>query len=95
MLTEYEVRSRIKAIRASKLSPVKKVRALLQVSRALSRQAKELGQTKDQIDRSNDRKALYAFQRLLAKTLVLSDDVRTAARELRATGQFSSMGAPT
>ena len=92
MLTEYEVRLRVIAIRTSKVSPMKKFRALLQLSRALSRQARDLGRTRSQILDSGDRRALSVIQRLLARTQVLLDDVRSAARETMLSSSNHSIG---
>ena len=89
MLTEFEVRCRMDEIRASRMSPLRKARMLLRLSKSLSRQSKALRQAKVQISKSTDRNAASGMTRMTSRTQLLLSEVRDAAYDALSTGRRS------
>jgi hypothetical protein len=81
MLTEFEVRQRVAAIRASRLAPLRKARLLLKIGKSLSEQAARLTRARAQISLTADRKSQAGMTRMATSTQTLEDDVREAAYE--------------
>ena len=81
MLTEFEVRQRVAAIRASRLAPLRKARLLLKIGKSLSQQVDALVRAKAQISLTADRKSQAGLTRMTTTTQTLEEDVREAAYE--------------
>jgi hypothetical protein len=81
MLTEFEVRRRIDAIRASRMSPIRKAKMLLRLNKSLNRQVKSLLQARAQISQTSDLNAAAGLTRMTTTTQQLLTDVQEAAYE--------------
>ncbi len=81
MLTEFEVRRRIDAIRSSRMSALRKARMLLRIGRSLNKQVKTLNEAKTLISQTADRNAAAGLSRMKCNSQQLRSEVRDAAYE--------------
>lgn len=79
MLTEFEVRQRVREIHAAPIAPMRKARMLLKLGRSLRSQFRLLSQSKAQIARSADKNASACLSRITLRTKLLHEDVREQA----------------
>jgi len=79
MLTEFEVRRRVDAIHASRMTPLRKAKMLLRLSKCLDRQVSSLLNASAQISQTPDRNAAAGLTRMTTTTQQLLADVRDAA----------------
>jgi hypothetical protein len=79
MLTEYEVRQRMVDVQNSTEPPLRKVRLLLRLGRAVRRRALELKAEMRWVSRSRDRNGLAGLHRLERQTQRLHEDLRREA----------------
>lgn len=79
MLTEYEVRQRMVDVQNSTETPLRKVRLLLRLGRAVRRRALELKAELSTVSRSRDHKGFAGLRRLERQTQRLHDDLRREA----------------
>jgi hypothetical protein len=85
MLTEYEVRQRVREIRSSPIAPMRQVRMLLRLGRSLDSQFRLLSQARAHASRNTDRNASAVLGRMTQRTRLLHEDVREQAlRALKA-----------
>lgn len=75
MLTEFEVRCRVTAIRNAEISPLQKARLLLRIGRSLHAQAESLRRT----GRTTDRNLTAGMSRMASQAHHLRKDVRDEA----------------
>jgi hypothetical protein len=83
MLTEFEVRRKIRDITGSAEPANRKVRMLLRVGRMLKRQVTALTKARYRILGGADRNARAQLDRLILRSRSLRDEVRSEADELR------------
>lgn len=79
MLTQFEVRQRMEAIRQSRTTPFRKARQLLKLGRSLKAQARELRLVRAQTVRASDRAAAAGLGRMASDAAMLREDLRNAA----------------
>jgi hypothetical protein len=79
MLTEYEVRQRMVDVQNSTEPPLRKVRLLLRLGRAVRRRALELKAELRWVAKSRDRNGLAGMRRLERQTQRLHEDLRREA----------------
>ena len=79
MLTEFEVRRKIRDITASGEPANRQVRMLLRVGRLLKRQLRSLMQARRRILGGSDRNARAQIDRLILKSHSLREEVRSEA----------------
>ena len=79
MLTEYEVRQRMVDVQNSTEPPLRKVRLLLRLGRAVRRRALELKAELRWVAKSRDRNGLAGLHRLERQTQRLHEDLRREA----------------
>ena len=79
MLTEYEVRQRMVDVQNSTEPPLRKVRLLLRLGRAVRRRSLELKAELSWMARSRDRNGLAGLRRLERQTQRLHEDLRREA----------------
>ena len=79
MLTEYEVRQRMVDVQNSTEPPLRKVRLLLRLGRAVRRRALELKAELRWVSRSRDRNGMAGLRRLERQTQRLHEDLRREA----------------
>src|SRR5436309_1834702 len=82
MLTEFEVRRKIRDITASGEPVGRQVRMLLKVGRALKRQLRALTQARRRILGGSDRNSRAQLDRLILRSNSLREEVRSEADEL-------------
>lgn len=82
MLTEFEVRRKVRDIVASTEPVSKRVRKLLGLGRLLKRQVRSLTSTRHRILGGSDRNAKAQLDRLILRSRSLRDEVRSEADEL-------------
>ncbi|MEA2554386.1 MAG: hypothetical protein QOJ65_2562 [Fimbriimonadaceae bacterium] len=82
MLTEFEVRRKIRDIIASGEPVNRQVRMLLKIGRALKLQLRSLVQAKHRTLGGSDRNAKAQFDRLILRSRSLREEVRSEADEL-------------
>ena len=82
MLTEFEVRRKVRDIIASGEPAARQVRMLLKLGRALKRQVRMLTQARHRVLGGSDRNARAQFERLLVRSRSLREEVRSEADEL-------------
>jgi hypothetical protein len=82
MLTEFEVRRKIRDITASGEPAGRQVRMLMKVGRLLKRQLRVLTQARHRILGGSDRNARAQLDRLILKSHSLREEVRSEADEL-------------
>jgi len=83
MLTEFEVRRKIRDITASGEPANRQVRMLLRVGRALKRQLTALTKARRRILGGSDRNAGSQLDRLILRSRSLREEVRSEADQLR------------
>ncbi|MFY9233137.1 MAG: hypothetical protein WAO58_01620 [Fimbriimonadaceae bacterium] len=81
LLTEFEVRSRLGAILRSDAPPMRKVRLILDLGRALRAQARSIVHARDASAEAQDRDTAARLDRLSSSHRMLYDEVRLAARK--------------
>jgi hypothetical protein len=79
MMTEFEVRRRVAAIRDAELSPLRKARLLLRIGRSLNTQAETLRLTTRHVALTPDRNATAGLARMANRAQNLRLDVRDEA----------------
>ncbi|HEY0867001.1 MAG TPA: hypothetical protein VGE01_06475 [Fimbriimonas sp.] len=79
MLTEFEVRQRVREIRSSSIAPMRKARMLLRLGRSLNNQFRMLAHARAQVSRAADRNASAILSRMVQRTQLLHEDVREQA----------------
>jgi hypothetical protein len=82
MLTEFEVRRKIRDITASGEPVGRQVRMLLRVGRVLKRQLRALTQARHRILGGSDRNERAQLDRLILRSRSLREEVRSEADEL-------------
>ena len=82
MLTEFEVRRKIRDITSSGEPANRQVRMLLRVGRLLKRQLRTLTQARRRILGGSDRNVGAQLDRLILKSRSLREEVRSEADEL-------------
>lgn len=79
MLTEFEVRRKIREIIASDEPAARQVRMLLRLGRALKHQVRMLTQARRRVLGGSDRNARARYERLLVQSRSLREEVRSEA----------------
>ncbi|MGV3617759.1 MAG: hypothetical protein ACO1SV_20735 [Fimbriimonas sp.] len=79
MMTEFEVRCRVTAIRNAEISPLQKARLLLKIGRSLSTQAENLRRTTHHVGLTSDRNTAAGLTRMAMQARHLRQDVRDEA----------------
>ena len=82
MLTEFEVRRKIRDITSSGEPTNRQVRMLLRVGRLLKRQLRALTQARRRVLGGSDRNTGAQLDRLILKSRSLREEVRSEADEL-------------
>lgn len=82
MLTEFEVRRKIRDIVASGEPVNRQVRMLLRIGRLLKRQVRSLTVSRHRILGGSDRNARAQLDRLIVQSRSLREEVRSEADEL-------------
>lgn len=80
MLTEYQVKQRIEAIRTSQSAPLRKTRMFLRLGKALKTQAQTLSQESSRIAPSTDPASSAVVKRMWIRSERMLEDVRSLAR---------------
>ena len=82
MMTEFEVRRRVRDIRSSGEPPSRQARMLLRIGRALKAQLRTLNRAARVSKESPDRNAQATFSRMARTSQSLREEVRHEADEL-------------
>jgi hypothetical protein len=81
LLTEFEVRRRLRAIHGSEAPPMRKARMILALGRSLKHQARTIVHARDASAEARDKNAATRLDRLSLSHLMLYDEVRLEARK--------------
>jgi hypothetical protein len=82
MMTEFEVRRRVRDIRTSGEPPSRQARMLLRIGRALQAQLKAFDHALKKSRHSPDRNAQATLNRMMRTSRNLNEEVRTEADQL-------------
>lgn len=83
MLTEFEIRQSVRAIKSSAASPSRKVRMLLKLARVLKREARALVHARALTAQAQDCNTAAHLDRMLRSLRELYEEVRLVADRIR------------